>query len=62
MENGKKSVLLRLDEDDLLRLDRLASKAGLSRQKFTEHVLHGVLNLDCRPSEYEPIRRAYQRE
>lgn len=56
----RKQIVIRLEPDDLEFLDNFAKNGGLPRQKVVEHLIHGVLNLDCKPSEFYPLQRAFK--
>lgn len=60
--NSKRQVVLRFEIADLNFIDKKAKAAGMSRQRFMTELVLGVLNLDCRPSEYTPFEKAFKKE
>ena len=56
----KAQVIVRFEKDDLRILDSYVQKTGLSREEYIRQLCGIVTRLDCKPSEVEKLKKAYE--
>ncbi|MBQ9227610.1 MAG: hypothetical protein IJ168_02160 [Eubacterium sp.] len=56
----KVPIIVRFERDDLRILDSYVAKAGLSREEYIRQLCGIVTRLDCKPSDVEKLKRAYE--